>query len=210
MSFESWINLIKEAEKTSLINGNVRKIHYKFKNGKEMVEEYSLETGVIQRRAWKICKELMGDPVWDIELGEVMNVPLTQDQQNLVVRESNTEPILTKRITKKNIEWRIRNLPYPIDNYIVIADADKKSIIVKTKNKKYYKIIDIPELNRCNTSPDQENITIHHQYSTLIITYKKPKILCEMEVAVLKVLQDVETETDMEDLMKELMQTRNQ
>ncbi|KFB43970.1 AGAP012517-PA-like protein [Anopheles sinensis] len=53
MSYVSWIALIKSAEKTSAVQGNTRKVHYRFLDGREMVEEYSMDTGVILRRAWK-------------------------------------------------------------------------------------------------------------------------------------------------------------
>lgn len=188
MSFETWLNLIKSAQKTSIISGKARKIHYKFPDGREMAEEYSLETGCVLRRAWKKTKTLTSKNYdeWDVELGEpipkLLNKPKASISDNVdnnddiidisgfYLRESNTEPILTKRITKKNIEWRIRNLPYPINTYQITVDQDKKSIIVRTTNKKYYKTITIPELDRCGLIPEQENITIHHQYNTLIIT----------------------------------------
>ena len=77
---------------------------------------------------------------------------------------------MTKRITKNCIEWRIRNLPYPIDVYSVTTNDDERAIIVRTTNKKYFKRISIPELVRCELLPDQQLISIRHQYNTLIIT----------------------------------------
>lgn len=211
MSYSDWLNLIRSAEKTSLINGTIRKVFYKFPDGRQMVEEYNMETGLIKKRSWKKCRQLMGEPEWEDEIGETINQINKEggDSKNsleyLQVKQSNTEPILTKRIAKKNIEWRIRNLPYSIDVYQVTADPAKRSIVVRTTNKKYYKIIPFPELDRCNLLPSQNNISIHHQFNTLIITYKKPEILCEMEAAVLLELKNVETETGMEDLLQELL-----
>lgn len=80
------------------------------------------------------------------------------------------QPILTKRITRINIEWRIRNLPYPLEIYNVTIDSMKKSIIVRTTNKKYFKEIPIIELIRCNTEPNQNDLKIVHQHNTLIVT----------------------------------------
>ena len=77
---------------------------------------------------------------------------------------------MTKRITKTNIEWRIRNLPYSIETYLVTANTDSPVITVRTTNKKFFKIIKIEELERCGLKPKQSNITINHQYNTLIIT----------------------------------------
>ncbi|CAD7003065.1 protein DPCD [Ceratitis capitata] len=214
MSYESWLNYLRCAEKHSMISGRCRKIHYKFPDGQQMAEEYSMDTGIVQRRAWRKCKQLMGEPEWEIELGETsrqINQCLgggdadSSINNDFTLVESNTAPALTKRITKKNIEWRIRNLPYPVDVYQVTAEPDKRAIVVRTTNKKYYKVITVPELDRCNLLPSQSNISIHHQYNTLIITYSKPLLLNEMEAQVLLLLKDVETETDMEVLLQGLL-----
>jgi hypothetical protein len=47
-----------------------------------------------------------------------------------------------------NFQWRIRNLPYPSEVYIVEVDKEKDEIIVKTTIKKYYKRFDIPDMRR--------------------------------------------------------------
>ncbi|XP_001353891.1 protein DPCD [Drosophila pseudoobscura] len=220
MSYQNWLNYLTSAEKNSMISGRLRKVLYKFPDGQQMAEDYNLDTGVVLRRAWRKCKQLMGQPEWEIELGEeprqlnwsgnttngagggdAANTP----DDDFMLRESNTAPLLTKRVTKKNIEWRIRNMPYPLNVYNVSASPEQHSIIVRTTNKKYYKVIPVPELDRCGTSPAQSNISVHHQFNTLIITYLKPPILCEMEAQVLLLLKDVETETDMDDLLKGLM-----
>ncbi|XP_014102951.1 protein DPCD [Bactrocera oleae] len=216
MSYENWLNYLRSAEKHSMISGHCRKIYYKFPDGKQMAEEYSMETGIVQRRAWRKCKQLMGEPEWEIELGETprqINQGLggggdadnSSVNNDFTLLESNTSPVITKRITKKNIEWRIRNLPYPIQVYQVTTEPDKRAIVVRTTNKKYYKVISVPELDRCNLLPTQANISTHHQYNTLIITYSKPPLLNEMEAQVLLLLKDVETETDMEALLQGLL-----
>ncbi|KAH8303847.1 hypothetical protein KR018_012103 [Drosophila ironensis] len=219
MSYQNWLMYLQSAEKHSMISGTLRKVLYKFPDGKQMAEEYNLTTGIVVRRAWRKCKQLMGEPEWDTELGEEprqMNwqannpsvpggSPKTLPETEFTLRETNTAPILTKRITKKNIEWRIRNLPFPLNVYSVSVCPLQRAIIVRTVNKKYYKVIPMPDLERCGVAPAQANISLHHQFNTLIITYQKPDIMCEMEAQVLLMLKDVETETDMDDLLKGLM-----
>lgn len=78
------------------------------------------------------------------------------------------QPTLTKRITKKSIEWRIRNLPYPRDVYSVTADDE--GITVRTSNKKYFKKISVPELDRAGLKTEDSHLTFTHQFNTLIIT----------------------------------------
>lgn len=75
-----------------------------------------------------------------------------------------------KRITKTNIEWRIRNLSYPVETYSVTADPDARCLIIRTTNKKYFKKIQVEELDRVNLCPEQKNIDFSHKYNTLIIT----------------------------------------
>uniref|UniRef100_A0A1B0G322 Protein DPCD n=1 Tax=Glossina morsitans morsitans TaxID=37546 RepID=A0A1B0G322_GLOMM len=202
MSYRNWLNYLRSAEKNSVINGRSRKIHYKFPDGQQMAEEYSMDTGVLQKRAWRRSQQLLGESEWEVEVGEDYrqlgcagdSEQMLNADNNFTVKISNTEPILSKRITKKNIEWRIRNLPYPITVYQVVADCTKRAIVVKTTNKKYYKVIKVEELDRCELLPSQDNLSTHHQYNTLIITYRKPELVCEMEAQVLLLLKDVETE----------------
>lgn len=90
MSFTKWINKIKSAKKTSVIVGTVRKIHYTFPDHNEMVEEYSMETGVVLRRAWKFNNELtLGPGNWITELGDML--PRNLNDENFLVKESLTE-----------------------------------------------------------------------------------------------------------------------
>ncbi|XP_034245227.1 protein DPCD isoform X2 [Thrips palmi] len=159
----------------------VRKIHYKLPDGKEMVEEYNISTDVIQRRMWKAFDPFRGEK-WNVELGD----PLAQldNVDSIGIKENSTAPTLTKRITKKSIEWRIRNLPYPRDVYSV--EADDEGITVRTSNKKYFKKINVPELERAGLKTDNSLLSFTHQFNTLIITYKKPTKVTEMETKILE------------------------
>uniref|UniRef100_A0A6M2DIZ7 Protein DPCD n=1 Tax=Xenopsylla cheopis TaxID=163159 RepID=A0A6M2DIZ7_XENCH len=184
-----WLSLIRSAEKSAMIKDKLRKIHYKFPDGREMVEEYNTDTNVLSRRAWKKGSELGGQGTWIMELGD----PLPQQMQapdTIGIMESNTEPTLLKRMTRINIEWRIRNLSYPLETYAVSADINKNCIVVRTTNKKYYKEIDVPELKRTGLKPEQSRISINHQYNTLIITYKKPQEVIDLEKATQVVIAD--------------------
>jgi len=79
------------------------------------------------------------------------------------------QPFITKRITKRSLEWRIRNLPYPENIYSVTGEQDG-TITVRTSNKKYFKKLQVPDLERIGLKPEQERISFIHQYNTLIIT----------------------------------------
>lgn len=67
------------------------------------------------------------------------------------------------------MEWRIRNLSYPKDVFSVTAEDDG-TITVRTSNKKYFKKIKVPDLERIGLKPESDRITFTHQFNTLIIT----------------------------------------
>lgn len=82
------------------------------------------------------------------------------------------QPTMTARITKNSLEWRIRNLPYPIDNYIVSASPDDYIITVKTKNKKFFKKIPVHDLQRIGVKLEPDRIETSHKFNTLIVTVR--------------------------------------
>lgn len=97
MSYKTWIDYIQKAEKTSFITKNCRRIHYKFPDNVEMIEEYSMDTGICIKRAWKKNREILcmdNDSItninfnWDIELGEHIHSLKSTD---FALKESNTE-----------------------------------------------------------------------------------------------------------------------
>ena len=79
-----------------------------------------------------------------------------------------------RKDTKDRFEWRIRNLPYPKETYIIEVDHEKQQIVLKTTNKKYYKRIDIPDLKRLQLKLNEENIAWKYANNTVVISYDKP------------------------------------
>ena len=45
------------------------------------------------------------------------------------------QPVLSRRDTRSALQWRIRNLPYPLEVYNITAEGG--NIVVRTTNKKY-------------------------------------------------------------------------
>nr|CAI5851877.1 unnamed protein product [Callosobruchus analis] len=86
---------------------------------------------------------------WDIEIGDPE--PNYEKKDEEVIKESPNQPFVSRRITKLNLEWRIRNLPYPLNTYSVTVDNDCNGggcLVVRTTNKKYYKRLPVTDLNR--------------------------------------------------------------
>ncbi|CAH0720113.1 unnamed protein product, partial [Brenthis ino] len=175
-----WYKSLLNAEKTCLKEDKIKKVHYKFEDGKEMVEEYNVDTNVLLRRAWKMKGKLGGEGKWSVEIGDPIP-DATPNNDVIDIIESKDEPILLKRNTRVNIEWRIRNLPYPIETYSIKANNDEKCIIISTSNKKYYKKLEVLELLRLGLPLEQMNINASHKFNTLIVTYKKPQQLLDMD-----------------------------
>ncbi|CAH2982476.1 unnamed protein product [Chilo suppressalis] len=175
-----WYKSLMEAEKSCLKEDKIKKIHYKFDDDREMVEEYNVDTQVLLRRAWKVKGKLGGEGQWSVEIGDPIP-DVNPSIENAEIKESKDQPIVMRRNTRINLEWRIRNLPYPIETYSISASNEDKSITIRTTNRKYFKKLQVPELERLKIPLEQANISSTHQYQTLIIMYKKPSQLLEME-----------------------------
>ena len=101
--------------------------------------------------------------------------------------ESLNNPVCVRRDTKKAFAWRIRNMPWPLDNYeasIAPAPSDAGSagsdphtpqqIVIRTKNKKYFKRIALPDAARLGFRLDPSRLALSHALNTLLVTYEKP------------------------------------
>ncbi|KAK1127171.1 hypothetical protein K0M31_003720 [Melipona bicolor] len=187
MAPEEWLRLIQNATKTAIIQDGKRKVHFLMKDGREMVEEYHLQTNVVVRRAWKEKGKLGQDVGWKVEIGDPE--PRQSNIEIYGIEESSNTPFITRRITKTALEWRIRNLTYPQNVYSVTAEDDN-TITIRTTNKKYFKKIIVPDLERAGLKVEQDRISFIYQFNTLVIKYKKPPALLELEKKILdKILQ---------------------
>lgn len=61
---------------------------------------------------------------------------------------SQTNPVCIRKDTLKAYQFRVRNLPYPIETYSVEVDNEKQQIVIRTSNKKYFKRLDLTDMNR--------------------------------------------------------------
>ncbi|XP_017707278.1 PREDICTED: protein DPCD isoform X2 [Rhinopithecus bieti] len=135
MAVTGWMESLRTAQKTALLQDGRRKVHYLFPDGKEMAEEYDEKTSELLVRKWRVKSALGAMGQWQLEVGE----PAPLGAGNLgpeLIKESNANPIFMRKDTKKSFQWRIRNLPYPKDVYSVCVDQKERCIIVKTTNKK--------------------------------------------------------------------------
>lgn len=72
-----------------MVDKNLKKVHYEFEDGKELVEEYDLTTNCVTRRAWRCNKELKGEESWEIEVGDP--TPKYNAEEKCMIREDASQ-----------------------------------------------------------------------------------------------------------------------
>ncbi|KAG5447157.1 Protein dpcd [Clonorchis sinensis] len=172
-----WLEKLKAARKTALVQDGKRKIHFTFEDETELVEEYDVKTQCLLTRKWKKKTTLGGDGKWDFEVGEPPTLFNPLDE----ITEANTNPRFSRSDTAKAFQWRIRNMPYPLGTYQIEVDSDTNSLILRTTNKKYYKRFDVPDMQRMNLPLKQDALSLSHANNTLLISYTKPDEILQYE-----------------------------
>ena len=153
-------------------------MHYTFPDDSEMVEEYDLQTDelVVRKRCSKTVLGAKGE--WVFEVGEP---PARVTVDNDMMRPSSSNPVLVRKDRINAFEWRIRNLPYPKPTYSVTVEAEARQVVVRTANKKYFKRIDIEDMNRMRLPLEESALSWTHENNTLIVQYKKPAQVLQRE-----------------------------
>eukprot|EP00960_Hanusia_phi_P065277 766051-Hanusia_phi.AAC.3 len=157
---------------TAIVSGGRKKVHTAWEDGFEQVEEYDLTTDQLLLR--KIRQEAPAgrEAKWVIEVGEAneANTPASSDQ-----------PVMVRKDTKENFQWRVRNIPYALEVYQITVDESTNQIVVRTSNKKWFKRISIPDMDRMHLKLTQGNVSFTHANRTLVISYAKPESILEAE-----------------------------
>uniref|UniRef100_A0A8B9BRR5 Protein DPCD n=1 Tax=Anser brachyrhynchus TaxID=132585 RepID=A0A8B9BRR5_9AVES len=135
MAVPGWLERLRAAGKTALLQDGKRKIHYLFEDGKEMAEEYDVKTGQLVSRKWREKSTLGGSGKWQVEVGEPAS-PLLGALESELIKESSSNPVFMRKDTLTSFQWRIRNLPYPKEVYSVSVEKEQRCCVVRTTNKK--------------------------------------------------------------------------
>ena len=177
--------------RTYLISGDFIKFHTVFKDGTEIVEEYSLYSEEIESRRVKKVS-MTGKENWTTEIGE--EIRRNNNEDFLIKVNNDNNPIFIRKDTKENFEYRIRNLKGDADNFMVDIDKDKDEIVIRTKNKKYYKRFNIPDLKRLNLNLNENNLKVNFSNNVLVITYKKPIEILNNEKEIIDEIRKIREE----------------
>jgi len=161
-----------------MTSGSRRKVHYTMPDESEMVEEYDLQTDELLVRKRREKSVLGREGEWVFEVGEA---PARVTIEGDMLRPSSSNPVFVRKDRPHAFEWRIRNLPYPKPTYSVSIDAKEQQIVLRTTNKKYFKRIAIEDMTRAKLPLDEAALSWTHENSTLVITYKKPAPILQLE-----------------------------
>jgi len=183
--------LANGGSRTYLISGDFIKFHTVFKDGTEIVEEYSLYTEEIESRRVKKVS-MTGKENWTTEIGE--EIKRNNNEDFLIKVNNDNNPIFIRKDTKDNFEFRIRNLKGDADNFMIDIDKDKDEIVIRTKNKKYYKRFNIPDLKRLNLNLNENNLKVNFTNNVLVITYKKPIEVLNSEKEIIDEIRKIREE----------------
>ncbi|KAK3750780.1 hypothetical protein QZH41_015325, partial [Actinostola sp. cb2023] len=128
-----WLESLKTARKTNLVQDGKRKVHYTFADHTEMVEEYLVASGELLVRKLKKKSTIGKEGKWEFEVGEELRQGNTESEH---IMENRNNPMVARKDTLKAFQWRVRNLSYPVDVYSVTVSDDKTAVIIRTSNKK--------------------------------------------------------------------------
>eukprot|EP00916_Digyalum_oweni_P027369 GHVL01044820.1.p1 GENE.GHVL01044820.1~~GHVL01044820.1.p1 ORF type:complete len:155 (+),score=8.67 GHVL01044820.1:224-688(+) len=114
---------------------------------------------------------------WEWEVG---SPPQSAIDPNSIV-PSSKNPMCIRKDTKGAYQWRIRNLNTDMSTFSVFVDETTDEIVVKTSNRKYYKRIAVPDLQRLGKHLHPDCLTSDFANGCLIITYVKDSQVLDFE-----------------------------
>eukprot|EP00771_Trimastix_marina_P001795 gnl/Trimastix_PCT/2897.p1 GENE.gnl/Trimastix_PCT/2897~~gnl/Trimastix_PCT/2897.p1 ORF type:complete len:212 (+),score=20.90 gnl/Trimastix_PCT/2897:43-636(+) len=168
---------ITGGKKTAIVSGGRKKIHTTWEDGREMVEEFDLQTDALLVRKLRSPTELGGEGEWHYEIGEPP--PRASQIERTGFSESSSNPFFFREDTSEHFQWKVRNLPYSRDHYrLAIED---RTIVIRTTNKKYFKRFNIPDMDRLNQPLQASQLTFDHSFNTLSVKYRKPPTVVRLE-----------------------------
>ncbi|XP_072513509.1 protein DPCD [Salminus brasiliensis] len=187
MAVQRWSELLKSSKKTALISDGKRKVHYLFADGSEMAEEYDMRTDELVSRQLRSKTKLGGAGQWQVEVGEAKPSAVLSTETE--IKENISNPVFMRKDTKASFQWRVRNIPYPLDTYSISVEPSERCCIIRTTNKKYFKKFSIPDLDRCQLPLESAALSFSHANNTLIISYKKPREVLTLEQELMRELK---------------------
>lgn len=189
---------LSKVESTSaiVVAGKIR-AHTKFFNGAENIEEWStkskslssmkkLEENAMEllMRKWR-CLDKMGRVGnWEYEISQSNHHVSTEDASlDLISVNRNENPIWSSQWSKPHLLWQAANCKWPLENYSVTVDDNHQTLIIRSKNKKLYRKIQIPALSRANQKLNKAAVSLEYdnKLNRLTILYEKSEAVLTQE-----------------------------
>ncbi|RHY11954.1 hypothetical protein DYB36_013731, partial [Aphanomyces astaci] len=117
-------------------------------------------------------------------------------EKDIGIIPSGTNPIFLCRESTEVWEWRVRNLPYPKDTYLITIDESSQELIIRTTNKKYFKRFRIPAMARANLPLDRSALSHSHSNNTLVIQVSFASIVMRRGLVALVILDTISMHAD--------------
>jgi hypothetical protein len=173
---------------TSIVLGEKLTCRTSYTDGVELAEEYDIRTGDLNVRRWKQKGALGSTEETEFDNGGAEARTVVAESGagpaagGVLMAESSAAPTIARRNLRDAWEFRIRNLPWPLETYSLEVEGDE--LVLRTANKKYFKRLNVPALIRAGTLPQRGWVSLAHASSTLVISVRKPSAIVRKEAAV--------------------------
>ncbi|KXS22353.1 hypothetical protein M427DRAFT_141844 [Gonapodya prolifera JEL478] len=172
---------IKEPMRMAAMVEGRHRVHTSFPDGSEIVDEYDVKTEDLVVRRFRPPSVLGRPQPWVHEVG-APPAPPTGLSDSLLT-PSSSSPSVVRRDKRHFFQWRCDRCPGPKDNYIVEVDTTGRRVLIKTKNKKFFARLPIPDLDRAGL-PFESTVTVQHadkDGGILLVSYRKPPTILDAE-----------------------------
>ena len=182
---------------TAMASDGKVKVHTTWADGSEQVEEYDQKTEQLLTRKLRKKSSVGGEGPWEFEIGEAPPRP-----SDVGIVENPDNPVCVRRDTRRQFQWRVRNIAFPVEIYQVTVSPEEHAVTIRTSNKKWYKKLIVPDTQRLgcqvkarpetlvrrsmfqNSNPSQLNpatLQVAHANRTLVVSVDKPDAMISAE-----------------------------
>jgi len=189
---------LNKVESTSaiVVAGNIR-AQTKFSNGIENIEEWSSksssnkqlrpETMELLMRKWRGPDKMGRIGNWEYEVSQPIHHAASNQEEigsDIISINKNENPIWSSEWTPSHLLWKATNSVWPFENYsVTVVDDAQQTLVVRSKNKKLFKKIQIPALARIHEKLNDSAVDLEYnsKLKCLTILYKKSEAVLKQE-----------------------------
>lgn len=172
-----------EGTTTSIVVGGKLRVQTSYpSDGCERVEEWisgpSGDVGglTLSSRKWRVPQKLNVEPDWEFEIGAPKSA--SHGTVSTLAASSSLNPVWTPNMTKTHFTFVLSNAPWDRDNYSVSVVEGGEELVLRTKNKKFYKKWKIPSMVRASERLEEGKISYEcvgeAKEKRLVVSYLKP------------------------------------